>query len=70
VAAAAKSVLGTALLVTHEALTLSTDLLQLAPVPGLAEAARTLLNIWDALESVDVSYSSLIWLKPTNPYMA
>jgi abelson tyrosine-protein kinase 1 len=55
VAEAAKSVLGAALDVTHEALVLSSELLQLAPVPGLAEAAKTLLNIWDALEMVDTN---------------
>lgn len=31
------------------------DLLELAPVPGLLAAARTLLNIWDILQRVDVS---------------
>lgn len=50
---ALKSVLGTTLDVTHEALATGADLLQLAPVPGLAEAARVLLNLWDALQMVD-----------------
>lgn len=45
--------LGTDIL--HEALFVGVDLLQLAPVPGLAEAAKTLLNIWDAVQQVDVS---------------
>jgi hypothetical protein len=40
------------------------DLLDLAPVPGLRAAAVTLLNVWDALQKVDVrifsfSFSSL-----------
>jgi hypothetical protein len=30
------------------------DLLDLAPVPGLRAAAVTLLNVWDALQKVDV----------------
>jgi hypothetical protein len=30
------------------------DLLDLAPVPGLGTAAVTLLNVWDALQKVDV----------------
>ncbi len=38
----------------HEALLLSTDLLEYAPIPGLQNVARTLLQIWDALELVDV----------------
>lgn len=53
VAEASKAILGTALDITHEALVLSVDLLQLAPIPGLAEAARTLLTIWDTLQLVD-----------------
>ena len=40
----------------HELLELSTDLLRFAPIPGLEEAARTLLGIWDALKMVDVSH--------------
>lgn len=50
--------LGDALDVTHEVLYVSTELLQLAPIPGLAEAAKTLLNIWDAVQSVDVRLST------------
>ncbi len=38
----------------HEALLLSTDLLEYAPIPGLQNVARTLLQIWDSLELVDV----------------
>jgi abelson tyrosine-protein kinase 1 len=52
---AARSVLGNALDVTHAMLEISADLLQLAPVPGLAEAARALLGIWDALQAVDMN---------------
>jgi len=40
---------------THELLGLSVELLEFAPVPGLHAAAQTLLNIWDAVEQVDVS---------------
>lgn len=46
--------LGTAGDVAHEALFMSVELLQFAPVPGLSSAALTLLNIWDALQLVDV----------------
>ena len=53
-AKAAANILGTASDVAHEALILSSDLLQFAPVAGLSEAARVLLNIWDALQMVDV----------------
>jgi hypothetical protein len=30
------------------------EFLDLAPVPGLQAAARTLLNVWDCLQQVDV----------------
>lgn len=39
----------------HEALFAGVDLLQLAPVPGLNTAGNILLNIWDAIELVEVS---------------
>ncbi|KAL0058574.1 hypothetical protein AAF712_014737 [Marasmius tenuissimus] len=55
VAQAARSVLGTAVDVTHEALVLSTDLLEFAPIPGLSACARTLLMIWDSLQMVDLN---------------
>jgi len=48
--------LGTAGDVTHELLGLSVELSQFAPIPGLQAAAQTLLNIWDAVEEVDVSF--------------
>jgi abelson tyrosine-protein kinase 1 len=54
VAAAARAVLGTVADVAHEALLLSAELVELAPLPGLAPAAKTLLNIWDAMQDVDV----------------
>ena len=41
---------------THELLGLSVELSQFAPIPGLQAAAQTLLNIWDAVEEVDVSF--------------
>ncbi|KAJ3994635.1 hypothetical protein F5050DRAFT_1575245 [Lentinula boryana] len=53
VAQAASSVLGTTALITHEILLTSVDLFELAPVPGLQAAARTLLKIWDCLQQVD-----------------
>jgi hypothetical protein len=59
VAVAARSVIGTSLNITHQALVTGVDLLDLAPVPGLRAAALTLLNIWDALQKVDVRICSL-----------
>ena len=47
--------LGTASQVVHELLEVGVDVLKFAPIVGLEEAARTLLNIWDALQLVDVS---------------
>lgn len=55
VAKAAASILGTTGDIAHEALLLSVDVLEFAPVLGLQQAARTLLGIWDALQMVDVS---------------
>ncbi|KAI0364174.1 hypothetical protein BV20DRAFT_956762 [Pilatotrama ljubarskyi] len=55
VAEAAVNVLGTATEVVHELLEVSVDVLRFAPIVGLEEAARTLLNIWDALQLVDIN---------------
>lgn len=55
VAQAVVSALGTVADVAHEALFLSVEFLELAPIPGLRSAASTLLNIWDAAQNVDVS---------------
>ena len=67
VAIAAVSVLGTSIDIAHEALILSVDLLELAPVPGLRAAALTLLNVWDFLQKVDVRiyFSSPFWYLPS-----
>jgi abelson tyrosine-protein kinase 1 len=54
VAVAARAVLGTVGDVAHEVLLLSVELVDLAPLPGLAPAAKTLLNIWDAMQDVNV----------------
>ncbi|TFK19552.1 TKL/TKL-ccin protein kinase [Coprinopsis marcescibilis] len=56
VAFAVRSCLGNVADITHELLTIGVDLLELAPVPGLAPAAKTLLNIWDAVDGVDVNF--------------
>jgi hypothetical protein len=40
--------------ISHEALLIGVDLVELAPPPGLVPAARTLPAIWDALRGVDV----------------
>jgi hypothetical protein len=48
------------------------DLLDLAPVPGLRAAAVTLLNVWDALQKVDVCiFSSSFSISPVflNAYL-
>ena len=55
VAEAAVNVLGTASQVVHELLEVGVDVLKFAPIVGLEEAARTLLNIWDALQLVDIN---------------
>lgn len=49
--------LGITAQVVHDLLEVSTDVLRFAPIPGLEEAARTLLSIWDALQLVDVRVS-------------
>ncbi|KAH7882518.1 hypothetical protein F5I97DRAFT_1982693, partial [Phlebopus sp. FC_14] len=38
-----------------EGLIISSDLLQFAPLPGLEEAAKTLLVVWEACEDVDTN---------------
>jgi hypothetical protein len=53
-AAAVRSVLGAAGNVAHEALLIGADIVELAPLPVLAPAARTLLGIRDVLQDVDV----------------
>ncbi|KAL1938386.1 hypothetical protein VTO73DRAFT_11626 [Trametes versicolor] len=55
VAEAAANVLGTTGEVMHELLEVSVDILRFAPIVGLEEAARTLLNIWDSLQLVDIN---------------
>lgn len=47
--------LGTAASIGHEALFAGVDLLRFAPVPGLELAGAILLNIWDAVDMVEVS---------------
>ena len=48
--------LGNTVDVTHETLNAGVDLHEFAPLPGLALAARTLLEIWDGLSMVNVRY--------------
>lgn len=55
VASAAVSVLGTAGDLAHELLRTGVDVLVLVPIPGLEPAARTLLQIWDTLQQVDMN---------------
>ena len=47
--------LGVAASFGHEALFSGVDLLRFTPVPGLELAGSILLNIWDAIELVEVS---------------
>lgn len=41
---------------THEALIIGEDALEFAPIPGLGAAAGILLNIWEAVQLVEVSF--------------
>lgn len=52
---ATASVLGVAAKVAHEGLFIGVDLLRFSPIPGLEIAGAVLLNIWDALELVDMN---------------
>ncbi|KAK2463882.1 hypothetical protein APHAL10511_004054 [Amanita phalloides] len=62
VARAVSSVLGPTITLAHEALYAGVELLELAPLPGLAPAARTLLEIWDALGTVDMNRAASLRL--------
>jgi len=57
VAQAVSSSLGVASSILYETLFIGVDLIDLAPLPGLALAAKTLLNIWNAAQQIDVSAS-------------
>jgi abelson tyrosine-protein kinase 1 len=52
---AVAGVLGTAAGVTHEVLFAGVDLLRFSPIPGLELLGHTLLNIWEAVDMVEVS---------------
>ncbi|KAJ2913976.1 hypothetical protein MD484_g6442, partial [Candolleomyces efflorescens] len=56
VARAVRSVLGSSADVGYELLSVTAELLDLVPIPGLAPAAKTLLTIWDAVQNVDVNF--------------
>ncbi|KAF9523670.1 hypothetical protein CPB83DRAFT_862451 [Crepidotus variabilis] len=62
VAQAAVSVLGTTTDIVHEVLTVGVEFLDLAPIPGLQTAAKTLLGIWDAAQAVDMNRLSCLRL--------
>ena len=51
---AAESVAATVLDVGHDVIQLSTGFLQVVPIPGLDEAARLIVKIWDAIDAVKV----------------
>lgn len=55
VSTAIKSVLDVSLDVFHELLVLGSDFLEFAPIPGLSPAARSLVEIWDAVQKVDLN---------------
>lgn len=52
---ALRSTLSYGLDATHDLLEIGADVLRFSPVPGLEEAARVLLTIWDSLQLVEVS---------------
>ncbi|KAF9039833.1 hypothetical protein BJ165DRAFT_1530849 [Panaeolus papilionaceus] len=62
VAQAVASSLDIAADVAHQALYVGVDLLDLAPIPGLSTAAKTLLAIWDAADKVDLNGISCLRL--------
>lgn len=62
--------LGTTTDLIHETLIVGVDLFEFVPIPGLALAARIVLNIWDAAQYADVSYSTcFITFIPTNSFL-
>ncbi|KAF5329372.1 hypothetical protein D9619_009450 [Psilocybe cf. subviscida] len=62
VARAVVSVLGTSAEIAHELLSLAVEFSNFVPVPGLAVAAQTLLNIWDASQEVDMNTNGCLRL--------
>lgn len=50
---------------THDLLEISADLVRFAPIPGLEEAARVLLTIWDSLQLVEVRVFFMLSLVPS-----
>ncbi|KAL5525571.1 hypothetical protein ACEPAG_6907 [Sanghuangporus baumii] len=52
---ALRSTLDYGLDATHDLLEISADVLRFAPIPGLEEAARVLLTIWDSLQLVETN---------------
>ncbi|KAF8346243.1 hypothetical protein F5887DRAFT_884002, partial [Amanita rubescens] len=55
-------VLGPTADIIHETLGAGVDLLEIAPLPGLAPAAQTLLEIWDGLTTVDMNRTACLHL--------
>ncbi len=65
-------ILGNSGEVAHELLELGVDFLKFAPAVGLDMVARALLDVWDALQLVNVSLSALFPMasadtEPTSP---
>ncbi|KAJ6589026.1 hypothetical protein B0H19DRAFT_1058099 [Mycena capillaripes] len=55
VAEALSHILPPAILITHNLLQISTEVLKFAPIPGLDVAASLLLSIWDNVQGVDMN---------------
>ncbi|KAJ6515780.1 hypothetical protein C8R45DRAFT_811380 [Mycena sanguinolenta] len=55
VSEALSKLLPPALLITHDLLEISKDVLQFVPIPGLDVAATLLLDIWDNVQGVDMN---------------
>ncbi len=52
--------------IAHELLELTVDLLKFSPVVGLDTVAKALLDVWDALQLVNVSLSALFHMASTH----
>ncbi|VDB84672.1 unnamed protein product [Peniophora sp. CBMAI 1063] len=55
VSEATASIAGAAVTIGHDALATGVDLLQLAPIPALSMAGSILLNIWEAVELIEIN---------------
>ncbi|THH30137.1 hypothetical protein EUX98_g4033 [Antrodiella citrinella] len=58
----AAEIVSTGLDVTREVLAVGAEVLEFAPIPGLAAAARVLVDIWDGVQLVDMNRLSCLRL--------